>query len=49
LNANNIGGPGGAGLSNAIDKENKILATRLKKCPNFRVYKQVSQSLYSSR
>lgn len=41
---NNIsqGGAYNNSVSNAIDKETKILAQRIKKCPNYRQYKSVA-------
>jgi hypothetical protein len=40
ITANNMGNA--VMISNTIDKETKNLATRIKKSPNYRVYKQVS-------
>ncbi len=39
-------GPGGMNMNfeNAIDKENKNFAMRIKKCPLYKYYKQAKQS-----
>ena len=43
-NNNNVGGGTSAksGLSNAIDKETRSLALRIKKCPHYKSYKEYS-------
>jgi hypothetical protein len=38
------GAPGSSSLLNSIDKETKNLAVRIKKCPNFKYYKQAASA-----
>ena len=35
----------GGSINNAIDRETKHLAMRIKKCPTFKIYKQISMSM----